>query len=139
MFGSDSRYFEVTSKHILNDPAIIVVCWFIVLRNVCIYNVGFIPRANETHTHAEAQSQEDLDRCVEQGLVYDSTVIVTLDNRLGRRYFMCTDGNHCNMGMKFAIDVLPKPGTTSNTAIKVDSLPILLFITIMANLFLFFV
>ncbi|XP_038884426.1 umecyanin-like [Benincasa hispida] len=99
----------------------------------------FTPRANETHTYAEAKSEKEFDECVEQGIVFDPSIILTLqNNRLGRRYFICTDGNHCNMGMKFTIDVLPISVTTPNTAVKIDALlPILLFIIFMANLFFF--
>ncbi|XP_022930145.1 cucumber peeling cupredoxin-like [Cucurbita moschata] len=95
----------------------------------------FIPRANETHTYTEAESQKDYDGCIEQGIVFDSTIILTLHNPPRRRYFVCTDGNHCNNGMKFSIDVLPKATTTPNMALKIDVFPLLLFITIMANMF----
>lgn len=105
-------------------------------------NVEFIPRANESHTYAEAKSEKDFDECVEEGIVFDSSIILTLqNNHLGPRFFICTDGNHCNMGMKFTIHVLPKSVTMPNTAVKIHGLlpmPILFFITIMANLFFFF-
>lgn len=100
--------------------------------------IGFVPRANETHTFAESQSQAEFDGCVKEGLVFDSTIFITLD-RPGRRYFMYTDGNHCNMGMKFAIDVFQQSGTGTprpNAAVKVGALPMLFFTTMfMANFF----
>ncbi|CAK9313815.1 unnamed protein product [Citrullus colocynthis] len=101
----------------------------------------FMPGANETHTYAEAKSEKDFDECVEEGIVFDSSIILTLqNNHLGPRFFICTDGNHCNMGMKFTIHVLPKSVTMPNTAVKIHGLlpmPILFFITIMANLIFF--
>ena len=100
------------------------------------FNVGFVSRLNETHTFSEANSKKDFDECVKQGIVFDTSINFTLqNNRLGPRYFVCTDGNHCDMGMKFTIEVLPKSVIMPNTAVENGVLrPILFFITIIANL-----
>ncbi|XP_031742403.1 umecyanin-like [Cucumis sativus] len=96
----------------------------------------FVSRLNETHTFSEANSKKDFDECVKQGIVFDTSINFTLqNNRLGPRYFVCTDGNHCDMGMKFTIEVLPKSVIMPNTAVENGVLrPILFFITIIANL-----
>lgn len=85
-----------------------------------------------------AASQAELDECVKPGLVFDTVIFITF-NHPDHLYFMCTVGNHCDLGMKFAIEVLPRPGTTPNAAVQHAALPILLLIfpTILANLLFF--
>lgn len=84
-------------------------------------------------------SQAELDGCVKPGIVFVGNVFPVLD-RPGRRYFICEVGNHCNLGMKFAIDVMPILGSMPpNAALKIDAFPmLLLFITMITN-FLFII
>ncbi|KGN65341.1 umecyanin [Cucumis sativus] len=99
----------------------------------------FNSSANETHNYAMPGSQAELDGCVKPGIVFVGNVFPVLD-RPGRRYFICEVGNHCNLGMKFAIDVMPILGSMPpNAALKIDAFPmLLLFITMITN-FLFII
>ncbi|KAG6589839.1 Uclacyanin 1, partial [Cucurbita argyrosperma subsp. sororia] len=75
----------------------------------------FRSKANEMHDVAEPNSEVDFDGCVKPGIVFSTSAVfsVALD-RPGRRYFICTIGNHCNAGMKFDIDVLAQPGAPNS-------------------------
>ncbi|XP_022144820.1 umecyanin-like [Momordica charantia] len=100
----------------------------------------FNSSANETHNFAQPPSQSEFDGCVDPGIVFDPRLFITF-NRPGRLYFICTVGNHCKQGMKFAVDVLATPGTTPTNAaalFTVPPLPSLFFAAILLNL-LFFV
>ncbi|XP_038878652.1 cucumber peeling cupredoxin-like [Benincasa hispida] len=99
----------------------------------------FNSSANETHNYAMPESQAEFDGCVKPGLFFETVSSVSF-NRPGRKYFICNVGNHCNLGMKFAIDILPKPGSIApNAALKIVAFPtlLLLFITIITNFFFF--
>lgn len=107
--------------------------------NKCYFCVVFNSSANETHNYARLESQADFNGCIKPGLVFETVISIGF-TRPGREYFMCTIGNHCNLGMKFAVDVLPKPGIMPpNAAVKVGALqlPTLLFATIMPSFFFF--
>ncbi|XP_023516867.1 umecyanin-like [Cucurbita pepo subsp. pepo] len=87
----------------------------------------FNSSANQTHNYAMPESQPEFDGCVKPGLFFENVIFVTFD-RPGRKYFICNVGNHCNLGMKFAVDVLPNPGMPPNSALKIGAFPTLFFI-----------
>lgn len=85
------------------------------------------------------ESEAEFERCVKPGLFFENVIFAILD-RPGPKYFICNVGNHCNLGMKFGIQVLPIPGSIPpNAALKIASFPalLLLFITIITNFFFF--
>ncbi|KGN45894.1 cucumber peeling cupredoxin-like [Cucumis sativus] len=95
----------------------------------------FESRSNEVHSIGQPISQADFDGCVNPSFVFRKVQFISLSQPM-RRYFMSTFGDDCEAGMKFAINILPKP---RNSAAKVGAWPMLLFsiATIMANLFMF--
>ncbi|XP_022987885.1 cucumber peeling cupredoxin-like [Cucurbita maxima] len=99
----------------------------------------FNSSANQTHNYGMPESQAEFDGCVKPGIFFENVIFVTFD-RPARKYFICNVGNHCKLGMKFAVDVLPNPGMPPNSALKIGAFPTLFFIAtaILPN-FLFFI
>lgn len=145
-WASNRTFFvddKLSNYHFFNHFQVIIVIIIIYLTKMCFgffififyFIVVFESRSNEVHSIGQPISQADFDGCVNPSFVFRKVQFISLSQPM-RRYFMSTFGDDCEAGMKFAINILPKP---RNSAAKVGAWPMLLFsiATIMANLLMF--